>query len=216
VEKAKHFREGILGWAGANLRDFPWRRTADPYVVLVTEKLLQRTSSSHVLRVWHGFFSKYPTALDLARAEEGELAELLRPLGLWRGRARELRLMASELVSKFGGEVPRGYEELVSLRGVGDYVAKATLLFAFGVPECLVDANTRKVAGRYLLGRGATDGRAVAEFLESATPRDPEGCKLFNWGLIDLSAMVCTRRPRCGSCPLRETCLYATSGGSNG
>jgi len=207
-EKVRFFREKILSWARENLRDFPWRRALDPYVVLVTEKMLQQTDFGHVRKVWQEFFKRFPTMRDLALASEEEIALILRPLGLWRQRARQLKALATTLLTKYGGSVPCRYEDLVSLPGVGDYVARATLLFACGVPTYLIDVNSRKVVSRFFLHpRGGSD-REIAEILRLATPRDPAESRVFGWGIIDFSALVCTRKPKCYRCPLAERCSY--------
>jgi A/G-specific adenine glycosylase len=207
-EKVRFFREKILSWARENLRDFPWRRALDPYVVLVTEKMLQQTDFGHVRKVWQEFFNRFPTVRDLALASEEEIALILRPLGLWRQRARQLKALATTLLTKYGGSVPCRYEDLVSLPGVGDYVARATLLFACGVPTYLLDVNSRKVVSRFFLHpRGGSD-REIAEILRLATPRDPAESRVFGWGIIDFSALMCTRKPKCYRCPLAERCSY--------
>jgi len=145
---------------------------------------------------------------DLAPASEEERALLLRPLGLWGQRARQLKALATTLLTKYGGSVPCRYEDLVSLPGVGDYVARATLLFACGVPTYLLDVNSRKVVSRFFLHpRGGSD-REIAEILRLATPRDPAESRVFGWGIIDFSALVCTRKPKCYRCPLAERCSY--------
>jgi len=205
-EKVEFFRAALLRWARGNLRDFPWRRVSDPYVVLVTEKLLQQTDFGHVRKVWSRFFERFPAARDLASAEEEEVAALLRPLGLWRQRAKQLKALAVELVARYGGAVPRDYEALRSLPGVGDYIARATLLFAYGVPTYLLDTNARRVVGRFFFYPARASDSEVAEVLRLAAPPEPEECKLFNWGLIDFSALVCARKPKCGKCPLRARC----------
>jgi A/G-specific adenine glycosylase len=207
-EKIEFFKVEISRWSRANLRDFPWRRVSDPYVVLVTEKLLQQTDFGHVRKVWHEFFRKFPAVSDLASASEEEVASVLKPLGLWRQRAKQLKALANELIAKYGGEVPRRYEDLRALPGVGDYVARATLVFAFGIPTYLLDVNTRKVVQRFFFHPWEASDREVIEVLELALPADPEECKIFNWGLIDFSALVCSRKPKCAKCPLGGSCSY--------
>jgi A/G-specific adenine glycosylase len=207
-EKVKFFQERILSWARENLRDFPWRRISDPYVVLITEKMLQQTDFGHVRKVWQEFFKRFPTVQDLALASEEEIASILRPLGLWRQRARQLKALASALLTKYGGNVPCRYEDLISLPGVGDYVARATLLFACGVPTYLLDVNSRKVISRFFLYPKGGSDREIAEILRLVTPRDPVESRIFGWGIIDFSALVCAKKPKCYRCPLNERCSY--------
>ena len=206
--KIDFFRKTLLEWARANLRDFPWRSTSDPYKVLVTEKLLQQTDFGHVRKVWEKFFQKFPCVEELAKATEDEIAAVLKPLGLWRQRARQLKRLAGEILAKHGGKIPCDYASLVELPGVGDYVARATLVFACNKPTYLLDVNTRKIVKRFFYYPRDVDEKVVVGVLELATPKDPVECKLFNWGAIDFSALVCSRKPKCNKCPLKEKCSY--------
>lgn len=206
--KIDFFRKTLLEWARANLRDFPWRSTSDPYKVLVTEKLLQQTDFGHVRKVWEKFFQKFPCVEELAKATEDEIATALKPLGLWRQRARQLKRLAGEILAKHGGKIPCDYASLVELPGVGDYVARATLVFACNKPTYLLDVNTRKIVKRFFYYPRDVDEKVVVGVLELATPKDPVECKLFNWGAIDFSALVCSRKPKCNKCPLKEKCSY--------
>jgi len=206
--RVSFFRVVILRWARENLRDFPWRRVSDPYRVLVTEKLLQQTDFGHVRKVWEEFFKRFPTVKDLAEASEDEIATTLRPLGLWRQRARQLKKLAETVLLKYGGEVPCDYEKLVRLPGVGDYIARATLTFACNKPTYILDVNTRKVIARFFYYPKNVEDRAIIAILELVTPKEPEECKVFNWGIIDFSALICSRKPKCDKCPLKEKCAY--------
>lgn len=207
-ERVGFFRAAILRWARENLRDFPWRKVSDPYRVLVTEKLLQQTDFGHVRKVWEEFFKKFPTVEDLARASEDEIAATLRPLGLWRQRARQLKKLAETVLLKYGGEVPCDYEKLIYLPGVGDYAARATLTFACNKPTYILDTNTRKVITRFFYYPKNVEDRTIIAILKLATPEGPEECKVFNWGIIDFSALICSRKPKCDKCPLKEECAY--------
>lgn len=207
-EKLEFFKPAILSWAKENLRDFPWRKESDPYKVLITEKLLQQTDFGHVRKVWAGFFKKFPSVEELAKASEEEIASILRPLGLWRQRAKQLKKLAETIINRYSGEVPCSYQELVSLPGVGDYIARATLVFACAKPTYLLDVNTRKIVKRFFYYPKDVKDEAIVTVLELATPKDPEECKIFNWGMIDFSALICSRKPKCGKCPLKEKCSY--------
>jgi len=209
-EKIGFFQATILRWARENLRDFPWRRVSDPYRVLVTEKLLQQTDFGHTRKVWEEFFRRFPSIEELAGAPETEIAAALRPLGLWRQRARQLKMLAETVLAEYGGKIPCDYGALIRLPGVGDYVARATLVFACGKPSYLLDVNTRKIVRRFFYHPGDAKDEAIIAVLELATPKEPEECKVFNWGLIDFSALVCSRKPKCNKCPLKEKCSYYT------
>ena len=207
-EKVVFFRTTLLRWAQENLRDFPWRRVSDPYKVLITEKLLQQTDFGHVRKVWEEFFKRFPSVDALAKATEEEIASILRPLGLWRQRAKQMKKFAEEVLAKYGGEIPCDYSSLIKLPGIGDYAARATLVFACNKPTYLLDVNTRKIVKRLFYYPRDAEDKAVIAILELLTPKDPEECKIFNWGMIDFSALICSRKPKCSRCPLKEKCSY--------
>ena len=196
-EKVVFFRTTLLRWAQENLRDFPWRRVSDPYKVLITEKLLQQTDFGHVRKVWEEFFKRFPSVDALAKATEEEIASILRPLGLWRQRAKQMKKFAEEVLAKYGGEIPCDYSSLIKLPGIGDYAARATLVFACNKPTYLLDVNTRKIVKRLFYYPRDAEDKAVIAILELLTPKDPEECKIFNWGMIDFSALICSRKPKC-------------------
>jgi len=206
--KVEFFKQNILKWAKKNLRDFPWRRTSDPYKVLITEKLLQQTDFGHVRKVWLEFFKKFPSIEEIAKASEEEIASALKPLGLWRQRAKQLRKLAEAVMAKHGGKIPNSYPDLIELPGAGDYIARATLVFAFGKPTYLLDVNTRKIIKRFFYHPKEVKDSAIVAVLEQITPKDPDECKIFNWGLIDFSALICTKKPKCRKCPVREKCSF--------
>jgi len=205
-EKAKVFKEILLGWSKKNLRDFPWRREKEPYKIVVTEKLLQQTDFGHVRKVYDIFFRKFPTVFDLARTPEEEIERVLKPLGLWRQRAKQLKQFAEVVVTKHAGEIPDTYNGLKNLPGIGDYAARATLCFAFEKPTYLLDVNTRKVVTRFFFHPVKVKDAPIINALERVTPRDFRKCKLFNWGLIDFSAIICSRKPKCKKCPIKKYC----------
>jgi len=207
-EKIYFFRTTLLRWAKENLRDFPWRRTSDTYKVLITEKLLQQTDFGHVRKVWEEFFRRFPNVEELAKATEDEISAILRPLGLWRQRAKQLKKFAEAVLARYNGEIPCDYSKLVKLPGIGDYAARAMLIFACNEPTYLLDVNTRKLVKRFFFYPKDVKDKTIASILVLATPEDPGECKIFNWGMIDFSALICTRRPKCGKCPLKEKCSY--------
>jgi len=191
----------LLRWYKEHGRDFPWRRnTSDPYKILVTELLLQRTKAEMVARIWDKFFKKFPTIHSLAKADEAEVLEIIQELGL-RYRVKRLKMLAVQAVQKFGG-IPRTLNDLLTLPGIGPYIASAVLCFAFNVPVPVVDANVMRLMNRF---RGYTDELSVRNYLRGVIPN--KGFKEFNWALIDLASLVCTSRsPRCPECPLNLMC----------
>lgn len=204
---ARVFRRRIRAWGRVNSRDFPWRAKRQPYEVLVAEMMLRRTQAKQVVPVYERFLSRFPRVETLAQANEGEVALILRPLGLaWRVPA--FRAMAKQVVTSHGGEVPTERESLMALPGVGAYVADAVRCLALNLPGPIVDTNTVRVAGRYFgfaydaqSRRRASVRAAVYALVEKVDSR------ASNLALLDFAAAICTARtPKCRSCPVRERC----------
>jgi A/G-specific adenine glycosylase len=188
-----------------NGRDFPWRRETDPYKILVAEKLLQQTTYGHVLKVYHDFFKKFPNVRSLAKAEVPEIENTIRRLGFQRQRARQLKEIAQVIVNEYGGNVPSRKEDLLRLKGVGEYVANAVLCFAFGKDVAIVDMNVRRVVSRVFGWKGVSD-KEIAKRLCAMLPKGK--AKEFNWTMIDFSSIICSRKPKCKICFLNDLCLY--------
>ena len=158
---------------------------------------------------------KYSTPAHLAEAEVSEVEELLRPLGLHRQRAKLLKQAAEILCRKYGCRVPDSYEELRPLPGVGDYVASAVLLFAYGRPRPLVDINVARVLCRLVLGEDPpkkySEDKSIAQLAASI-----EWSREVALALIDFAATICTTKsPSCGICPARGGCNYAQHRGTS-
>jgi A/G-specific adenine glycosylase len=208
TEDIQWLRRRIRAWSARNARDFPWRETRDPYEVLLAELLLQRTRADLVPPVLDALLRRYPSPGRLAAASPDDVVELMRPLGFTHRSAR-LPHIGRELCARFEGEVPRTDDELMSLPGVGRYVASAVLVMAFGLSRPLLDPNVYRLLQRCL---GVTSDRTrprdddrLWSLVAAITPaRDPRPVAL---GMIDLGAVVCRpRRPRCVVCPLRPRC----------
>jgi A/G-specific adenine glycosylase len=184
--------EAVLRWYASAGRDLPWRRTRDPYAVLVSEVMLQQTQVARVIPRYEAWLDRWPDAAALAAATP---ADVLREwVGLGYNR-RALRLReACAVVARDGW--PRTVAALRALPGVGPYTAAAVASFAFGEQVAAVDVNVARVAGRL--------GQDVADLLA------PGRADLFNHAMMDLGATVCTaRRPRCGGCPVAGWCPSA-------
>lgn len=148
-ERSTFFQQQLLAWGLRHGRAFPWRSTSDPYRLLIAEMMLRRTQARQVAPVYEDFVRQYPTSQVLASAAEAEVERLLRPLGLpWRIPA--FRQMAQRIVTEYGGNVPHDRAALLSLPGVGEYVADAVRCFAYNEPVALLDTNTVRVAGGLL------------------------------------------------------------------
>jgi A/G-specific adenine glycosylase len=204
----QRFRRRLLGWYRRHGRDLPWRRTRDPYHILVSEVMLQQTQVDRVIPKYHEWLGKYPTLEALAAAEELEVADTWRPLG-YNIRPRRLQSIARESVERYGGELPGDYDTLIAFKGIGEYTAGAVLSFAFGRREAILDTNVARVLFRVFVGTGDPKAHAMKrrlwEISRAVLPRT--NVFDFNQALMDFGATVCTARtPKCGECPMRPDC----------
>jgi A/G-specific adenine glycosylase len=202
--KSKYFVRCILEWFSKNRRNFPWRTETSPYKVLIAEKLLQQTSSGHVMKVYGKFLEKFPDIKKLAEAQISEIEEVIRPLGFHRQRARQLKEMATQILSSHEGNIPSKRDELLEIIGVGKYIANALLCFAFNKDVLAIDTNVRRVVRRYF-GQDLSD-KEIENKLRRVIPLGR--AREFNWGVIDFSALVCSRSPKCKICPLSSRCSF--------
>ncbi|MBC7076807.1 MAG: hypothetical protein ABC596_09520 [Candidatus Methanosuratincola petrocarbonis] len=210
-KKGGALRAAVVGWERLEGRRFPWREGRTPYRVLVSELLLKRTTSTAAVRVFGEFVGRYPDIWSLAAADRGGLEAIFSKIGLQRQRAHAALAMARHIREVHGGRVPDDYRALLRVPGVGDYTASAVLSFGYGIPVATVDSNVVRVLGRVFrqsLGSRATLGN-VRKIAQSIVPR--EGHELYNYGMIDLGALVCRYgRPRCARCPVTHLCELTT------
>jgi A/G-specific adenine glycosylase len=207
-EARQRFRRRLLSWYRRNARDLPWRRTRDPYHILVSEVMLQQTQVDRVLPKYRQWLEKYPTLQALASAPEQDVTELWRPLG-YNIRPRRLHAIARESVARYGGELPGNEETLRSFKGIGAYTAGAVLSFAFGQRAAILDTNVARVLFRVFVGRGNPKAHAMRRHLWalSRTLLPARHVFDFNQALMDFGATLCTaRKPRCEACPMRPGC----------
>lgn len=212
--KVEYFREKIVEFYLKTGRHFPWRETGDPYVVLLSELLLQKTTSKQVLNVFSEFFSKFPDVRALAQADISEIEAVIGSLGL-RKRARFLKELASQIVRGFDGNIPKNREKLLELKGVGLYTANAVLAFAYDQCVPVVDTNVARVLRRYFGIKGQKPAYADKNLWALAEKVMPlSKCKEYNYGILDLGALICKREfPLCDKCPLKDRCQYFSERG---
>ncbi len=211
-KRASCIQERLLDWFERNSRDFPWRHTRNAYVVLVTEKLLQQTAAREpVVRAFHELTTLYPSVPALARAEDSELQRILAPLG-FHYRAKELKVLARTLLEQHSGSVPADLKQLKALPGVGDYMARAVLSFAYGRDVAVVDTNVARFLYRVFAISGPMPSNPARKrmLLDMAQGLVPGGrSKDFNLAVLDLCALVCTpTKPKCAACPVQPLCDF--------
>jgi A/G-specific adenine glycosylase len=209
--KKGKFQNRLLEWYGEFGRDLPWRRTSDPYKILVSEVMLQQTQVYRVIPKFHEFLEKYPTLKDLAGAHPDDVRSTWYPLG-YNIRPYRLHGIACEAVERYGGTIPSKAKELLSLKGIGRYTAGAIRSFAFNKDAPILDTNVMRVLHRIFIGKGDPKKRKKDLWVlsEKLIPRG-KGYD-FNQALMDFGAMVCTaRKPLCLLCPMKNFCLTVSS-----
>lgn len=204
----RRFRLRLLDWYRQHGRDLPWRKTDDPYHILVSEIMLQQTQVDRVLPKYDEWLAKYPSLQALAAAPEREVSETWYPLG-YNVRPRRLQNIAREAVTHYGGSLPSDQATLLSFKGIGAYTAGAIRSFAFRQRAAILDTNVARVLYRVFVATGDPKSHAMKRHLwavsEALVPaRDVFD---FNQALMDLGAMVCVaRQPRCLVCPMAKGC----------
>lgn len=205
TERVARLQASLLGWADAGLRDLPWRRTRDPWAILVAETMLQQTQVSRVAPRWERFLDRWPTAADCAAAARAAVLREWKGLGYNR-RAVALHTAAQQVVAEHDGRVPRDLEQLEALPGVGPYTARAVRAFAFELDDGVVDVNAGRVLARAVAGERLPPARAQ----RLADEVVPEGRGwLWNQAVLELGALHCTKRsPSCPDCPVATACTW--------
>jgi A/G-specific adenine glycosylase len=202
-EVAVPFRRALLRWYDSHRRDLPWRRTRDPYLIWVSEIMLQQTRVAAVLDHYRKFLERFPTVQALAAATEDEVLSLWSGLGYYR-RARMLHRGAIEVVATCQGNLPRSRDGLLELPGIGRYTASAIASIAFGEPVAVVDGNVervlRRIAGNDL--SSVETWQLAQALLMKSRPGDS------NQAMMELGATTCLPRvPKCLACPVKKWCV---------
>lgn len=202
------FQRRLLAWYRVHQRDLPWRKTRDPYKILVSEIMLQQTQVDRVIPKYHEFLERYPTLRALAQARKAELKRVWYPLG-YNIRPIRLRRIAQRALRDYGGQIPDSYDGLLAMDGIGRYTAGAVLSFAYEQDAPIVDTNVARLLARYFRPSATfSRGRLQQRLWRLAAEVIPKGKGYdINQAMMDFGATVCTARaPRCPSCALRRTC----------
>ena len=204
----------IIKWYRQNKRNLPWRLTKDPYMIWLSEIILQQTKVDQGLNYYLKFCTNYPTIQDLAKADEQQVLSDWQGLGYY-SRARNLHATAKEIVSKYAGTFPSTYETILTLKGIGSYTAAAISSFAFDLPHAVVDGNVYRVLSRLFdidlpidSSEGIKEFKILAdELLNKDHPAE------HNQAIMEFGALQCTpANPSCDTCPFVLTCLARKNG----
>ena len=207
----RSFQQRLIRWYRRHGRDLPWRRTRDPYRILVSEIMLQQTQVDRVRSFYRRFVRRYPSIEDLAAAGAGEVRDAWEGLGYY-ARARHLHATAKSVVAEHGGRLPNDAETIQRLPGIGRYTAGAVLSIAYGQDAAILDTNAARVLTRVFgvstRGSKSRVQRRLWAIAEHVTPAGR--ADVFNQAIMDLGATVCrAQRPACPRCPVRTVCRTA-------
>ena len=204
----------LLDWYAVNKRELPWRKTNNPYLIWISEIILQQTRVAQGLSYFLRFVERFPQVKDLAEADEDEVLKYWQGLGYY-SRARNLHAAAKMVMSDFGGVFPTNYRDVLSLKGVGEYTAAAIVSFAWNQPYPVVDGNVFRVLARLFamdVPIDTTKGKKLFTELAGAI-MDRQHAGLHNQAIMELGALQCVpQNPDCESCPLLTKCQAYSMG----
>lgn len=202
------FSNSLIKWYLQNKRDLPWRNTVNPYPIWLSEIMLQQTRVAQGLPYFMAFMEAFPTVFDLANAEEEQVLKLWQGLGYY-SRARNLHATAKFIATKLKGDFPPNYDQLLKLKGLGEYTAAAIASFAYNEPVAVVDGNVFRVLSRYFnMDNDISDGKTKKEFqilAQELLPKDKAA--LFNQAIMEFGALQCVpKNPDCANCIFSSSC----------
>lgn len=207
-------RQQLLEWFWKNRRQLPWRQKPTPYRVWISEVMLQQTRVETVVPYFQRFVETFPDVYSLAKADVQRVLKLWEGLGYY-SRARNLLEAAREIVSRFGGVLPRSYRELLKLKGIGPYTAAAIASIAFGEPVAVVDGNVIRVITRLFVIREDPRKSAIRRKIAALAQAllEPEIPGDWNQAMMELGATLCLpAAPDCENCPVRVFCRAKQEG----
>ncbi|MEX2602701.1 MAG: A/G-specific adenine glycosylase, partial [Gracilimonas sp.] len=205
------FSNQLLNWYNDHKREMPWRGELDPYKIWVSEIMLQQTRVDQAWPYFQNFMSLFPTVYELAKADQQQVLKAWEGLGYY-SRARNLHAASKDVVQNYNGTLPKNYDEIIKLKGIGPYSAAAITSIAFNKPNAVVDGNVIRVLTRFFGieddTRSSKTRKQVQEFANQLIDEKRPGD--FNQALMELGAEVCTpTKPDCQACPVQSGCIAA-------
>ncbi|HKK80943.1 MAG TPA: A/G-specific adenine glycosylase [Prolixibacteraceae bacterium] len=203
------FSNKIQAWYINNKRDLPWRDNPVPYKIWLSEVILQQTRISQGLSYYHRFVDKYPTINSLANANEEEVLKLWQGLGYY-SRARNMLEGAKQIIDKYDGKIPDNFNDLLKIKGIGEYTAAAIASIAYNVPIAAIDGNVNRVITRYFGISEATNSSKGQKIIKEKANNiiNPNTPGTHNQAVMELGALICKpRNPDCQHCPLQTECF---------
>ena len=210
MEKDKNlfFRTELLKWFTTNHRPMPWKGVRDPYIIWLSEIILQQTTVAQGTAYFEKFCERYPSVSDLANAPSDDVMKMWEGLGYY-SRARNLHATAKHISNDFKGIFPNTYDEILKLKGIGPYTAAAIASFAYDLPHAVLDGNVYRVLSRFFgieTPIDTTEAKHIFTELANAV-LDPKRPADFNQAIMDFGATHCTpSNPKCAQCPFQAHC----------
>ncbi len=209
TNKDAYISRKLIAWYQTNRRELPWRETTDPYIIWISEIILQQTRVAQGLNYFSRFVARFPDVQALAKASEDEVLKYWQGLGYY-SRARNLHTAAQTIMRQFGGKFPTDYSDVKSLKGIGDYTAAAIVSFAWNKPYAVVDGNVYRVLSRLFAIEtpiDSTQGKKIFTELASSLLSHQQA-SLHNQAIMELGALQCIpQNPDCTTCPLTDVCM---------
>lgn len=202
----------LLRWSKENSPEYPWRKTSDPYHIMISEMLLRRTRASSVIEVYKKFIKKFPTVFSLAKSDIEEIENVIQSLGM-KSRSDKMKSAANIIVEKYSGNLPSKESELLAIVGKeSQYTVNAIRCFGLEQRVPIFDVNVKRIFERVFsihFGKAAHKKKSSWEIVSSAVP--DKNIRQYNWALLDLGKSVCTvAEPECPICPLKSICDYGS------
>lgn len=211
--KSKSFflQKKIIKWYLNNGRKFPWRNPkATDYDKLIAEFFLQKTRAENVVNVYNEFLNEFPNLEAITSANADSIEIIIKPLGLYKNRSRNLQKCARAILDYYDGKIPDSRDDLLKLPGIGIYIANAYLISQFGLRLAVVDTNFKRVYGRFFSAPMEGDPRRnpfLIKFAEFILPKN--NIKEYTYGILDFAALICkNKNSRCKECILNTKCEY--------
>ena len=208
MRQKSNFSNTLIMWYLNNLRDLPWRKTSNPFYIWLSEIILQQTRIAQGTSYYEKFIAEFDDIFALAEADEKHILKLWQGLGYY-SRARNLHSTAKIIASDYNGKFPNTYEELIKLKGIGDYTASAITSIAFNKPHAVVDGNVYRVLSRIFgIKTPINEGKGPAEFkLLAQELLDLDDPGTHNQALMEFGALVCLpKNPKCQTCVFNNSC----------
>jgi A/G-specific adenine glycosylase len=202
------FAHEIIDWYKLNKRDLPWRNTTDPYIIWLSEIIMQQTRVEQGTPYFNRFAEKYPTVKDFASADEDEILKLWQGLGYY-SRGRNMHHTAQMVMEEHAGYFPKNYDSLLKLKGIGEYTAAAISSFSSNEAKAVVDGNVFRLLSRYFgIDTPINSGKGKKEFTELANEiMEKSDAGTYNQAAMEFGSLVCKpKNPACPVCPLRPGC----------